>query len=144
MAYFSQFESTKPLGMGPIPAEKGWTVNCHLDLLCILIQLNAESLTKTKHIFMFRITWAFRKYMYQLCLIKMKIDDFTEIAVTESVNRASRNRTDCTTLWTKLMFILILIILFPLAPTRVLSDKCFLSYNFLKIKIFRNFLLFFS
>ena len=39
---------------------------------------------------MFRITWAFRKYMYQLCLIKMKIDDFTEIAVTESVNRAKR------------------------------------------------------
>ena len=53
-------------------------------------------------------------------------------------------RTDCTALWTKLMFKLILIILFPMAPTRALSDKYFLSYNFLKIKIFRDFLLFFT
>ena len=54
------------------------------------------------------------------------------------------NRTDCMALWTKLMFKLILIILFPMAPTRALSDKYFLSYNFLKIKIFRDFLLFFT
>ena len=54
------------------------------------------------------------------------------------------NRSGSTTLWTKLKFKLILIILFPMAPTRVLSDKYFLSYNFLKIKIFRDFLLFFS
>jgi len=58
--------------------------------------------------------------------------------------RKLRNKTDCKTLWTKLMFKLILIILFPMAPTRALSDKYFLSYNFLKIKIFRDFLLFFT
>ena len=37
-----------------------------------------------------------------------------------------RNRTDCMTLWTKLMFKLILIILFSMTPTRALLDKYFL------------------
>ena len=54
------------------------------------------------------------------------------------------NRTGCMTLWTKLMFKLILIILFPMAPTRALSDKYFLSYNFLKIRIICDLLLFFT
>ena len=53
-------------------------------------------------------------------------------------------RTNCTPLWTKLMFKLILIILFPRAPTKVLSDNYFLSYDFLKIEIIRNYLLFFA
>ena len=48
-------------------------------------------------------------------------------------------RSASTALWTKLMFKLNLIILFPMAPTRALSDKYFLSYNFLKIKIIHNF-----
>ena len=52
--------------------------------------------------------------------------------------------TGCTPLWTKLIFKLILTILFPTALTRALLDKYFLSYDFLKIKIFRDFLLFFS
>ena len=51
-------------------------------------------------------------------------------------------RTDCTAFWTKLMFKLILIIFFQMAPTRALSDKYFV--NFLKIKIIHNFLLFFT
>ena len=49
------------------------------------------------------------------------------------------NRSAATPLGTKVMFKLILIILFPMAPTRALSDKYFLSYNFLKIKIIHDF-----
>ena len=52
------------------------------------------------------------------------------------------NRSGSTTLWTKLKFKLILIILFPMAPTRGLSDKYLLSYYFLKIKIIHDFISF--
>ena len=53
--------------------------------------------------------------------------------------RKLSTRTGCKTLRMKLMFKLILIILFPMAPTRALSDTYFMSYDFLKIKIIRDF-----
>ena len=58
--------------------------------------------------------------------------------------RKFRNSYDSMYFRMKLIIKLILIILFPMAPTRALSDKYFLSYNFLTIKIICDFLLFFT
>ena len=58
--------------------------------------------------------------------------------------RKFQNRSASMTLWMELMIKLVLIILFQLAPTRALSDKYFLSYNFLKITIIRDYLSFFA